>query len=166
MSLDASVNGANSNAYADVAYADAYHAARSFNTEWASATTPQKEVALIWACRLLDKLNWASIRALQAQALRWPQMAAYDQDGWFVPQTVIHRDVKDANCEMALYLLREDRTLDQGAFGIEALKVGSIAINFDKTQESAQAIPDGVMELIAHFLVGGGALSSRTLMRT
>jgi len=157
VSIDASVGGANSNAYADVAYADAYHAARGFNDEWTDASTADKEKNLQWACRLLDKMNWASIRATQAQALRWPQMNAYDQDGWFIATTVIPREVKDANCEMALYLLREDRTQDSGAIGITSLKVGPIGIDFDTNAAGTKQIPDGVVSLVAHLLANSGS---------
>lgn len=158
MALDASVAGANSNSYVDVAYADAYHASRLFNTEWASATTPNKEATLIWATRLLDVLPWASFRANRTQSLRWPQYEAYDQDSWLVPADEIHRNVKDAACELALYLLREDRTVDSGATAIEELKVGPIELKFD-IAAGTKAIPDGVIALVQHFLAGGGGVS-------
>ena len=164
MTIDATVSGANSDSYCDVAYADAYHLTRGFNDEWAAADTNAKEIVLKWATRLLDRLNWMSPRTLQLQALRWPQMDAYDQDGWPVLQTVIHKNVKDAACEMALYLLREDRTIDSGAIGIDSLKVGPIAIDFSQTA-GTKSIPNGVTDLIAHFLAGGGSSVVHSLGR-
>lgn len=158
MAFDASVAGANSNSYADVAYADAYHASRLFNTEWSAASTPSKEAALIWATRLLDVLPWASFRANRTQALRWPQYEAYDQDGWLVPTTEIPRNVKDATSEFALYLLKEDRTADTGATVIDELKVGPIELKFDTTA-GTKAVPDSVMSLIQHYLQSGGGIS-------
>jgi len=158
VAIDSTVEGVSSNAYCDVAYADAYHGDRLHSPEWAAGSTLEKEAALIWATRIIDNLTWKSIRATQAQALRWPQMDAYDRDGWPVPVTVIPKTVKDAAAEYAWYLLKEDRTVDGGSATIKALSVGPISLTFDENAKAKQ-IPDAVLSMLGAFLGSGNGVS-------
>lgn len=155
MALDATVGGANSNSYCTVGYADAYHVLRGFNAEWTAALTPAKEAALVWATRLLERLSWRGYKTTPAQALRWPRANAFDQDQRIILNSIIPLEVGNATAELALYLLREDRTLDSGAIGINALTVGPISLDFDRNAPT-KAVPDGVKAIIAFLLESTG----------
>lgn len=164
MAIDASVGGAASDSYADVAYSDAYHAARGFNSEYLAATTPVKEAALKWATRLLERLEWCGYKKDIAQALRWPRVYVYDQDGYWYESTIVPVPVKNAACELALYLIKEDRTADSGAIPLNSLSVGSLSMSFD-TGAQTKEIPDGVKSMIAFLLENGGSKTMRKVVR-
>lgn len=164
MALDATVSGASANAYCDRAYADAFHVDRGFNAEWSAATTAVRDAAIIWATRLLERLEWRGGKTTTAQALRWPRGSAATQDYVYYANTIIPGPVKDATAELALYLVKEDRTVDSGAIGLNSLKVGSISLDFDSGAYT-KAIPDGVMSMISFLLHGSGSTTFRSVAR-
>src|SRR5438128_1270421 len=101
MPVDATPGGPASNSFATVAEADAYHVARLHNPEWAAASNGDKEAALEWATRVLDRLPWQGSRAGITQLLRWPRYAVYDLDGFYVSSLTIPAFLRDATAELA-----------------------------------------------------------------
>jgi hypothetical protein len=145
VALDATVGGPSSNSYLTVAEADAYFDTRLFSTVWTSATTQQKEAALIQATRTIDaKVTqpwtfenlpdgftirrvallgpdqkaftvWNGEPASSTQALAWPRTGMVDKLGNELADDVIPQGLKDAVCELALLLLQSDRTVENPA---------------------------------------------------
>lgn len=155
--LDATVGGATSNSYLTLGEADAYFLTRLYSTAWTNASgTPFRETALAWATRLLDRsLDWNGALSSLTQALRWPRTGATTIDGQLYAADVIPPELKEATAELAIYLLRKDRTTDPLTAGIKSFKVGTLDFEFDKTT-IAPVIPDAVYQLIRHL----GTLSS------
>lgn len=89
------------NSYCNVAYADAYHSDRG-NAAWASATTQNKQAALVKATDYIDQTyRFLGEPANDGQALSWPREAdGFDEDE-------IPTRLKQAVCILALTALTE-----------------------------------------------------------
>lgn len=139
------------NAYCLTAEADAYHLSRGFNPEWTAALTGAKELAIVWATRLLDQLEWNGIKwhlLPGSQALRWPRAGVFDQDNVLVDYQSIPQWLKNATAEWAFFLIKDDRTLDPGGIVPLNLKVGPIELK----NLQRNPVPASVLEIIRPYL--------------
>lgn len=128
------------NSYCSIAYADAYHADVTGSADWAGATESAKQSALLRATQYLDLQYGSWWRGYRAngfgadddteQALDWPRIQAYDQDGWPYDEDTLPTRLLQATCEMALAFLKGDDPLatiaDPGALASESVTVGPI----------------------------------------
>ena len=78
--LDATLAGASSNSYVDLAEADAIAANLPFSAEWAALTDDEKITGLIVATRWLETLKYGGIRCAKTQRLKWPRDGAECDD--------------------------------------------------------------------------------------
>jgi hypothetical protein len=168
--LDATVGGVASNTYLLRAEADVYFESRLYATPWTGATSANKDIALVWATRLLDRsVEWNGYVTSQQQALRWPRAYAFDADQVLIPSDVIPNKVKEATAELAMWLLQKDRTAETGREGIRSMSVGKISFEFDKL-DTPPTIPDAVYQLIASLgelkEVSSGGVGVARLLRT
>ncbi len=146
MILDSTVGGISANSYADVDYADAFFGGRVYSGLW--VLTAQKEKALINATRLLDDyMNWAGYQATREQALRWPRGSVLDQNNYFYLSSVIPEKVKQATCELAYFILAEDRTVEDDLKGLSSIAIGSLRIEADKNDKK-MVLPDAVVDML------------------
>jgi len=159
MALDNTVGGASADSYCSEAEADAYYGsdAHLWSSVWTAATTPQKEAALKTATRLLDDLvDWKGAKLASTQALRWPREGVYDRDGNLLATDAIPTFLIRATAEFSRFLLSSDRTAESDTLGISALKVGPVALDFDK-RDRQQIIPDIIKKMVEKY----GALNQR-----
>lgn len=166
--LDYTAKSATGNSYASLAEANAYHEARGFNDEWTSASDVQKNAALAWATRLLERLEYKGSISTLTQALRWPRLGVFDLDLREYDRNSVPQCVKDAQAELALTLLKEDRTEDQGAVGISEVKVGPLDVKFNTSpgiSTRTELLPAAVKELLRPVLSSSGGRTAR-LVRT
>jgi hypothetical protein len=128
------------NTYATLAEFVAYAASRLPVLSWfTAATDAQKEAALMAAARELDAcFDWTGAAVDSVQALTWPRSGMLNRNGFAIATTAIPRDLKNAQCEMALQLGASDRLGDNSAFkkGVTSLKAGSVALTFSDVQGS------------------------------
>lgn len=94
------------NAYADVAYVDAYLADRGgqANDQWSGLNAAEKEDALVRATDYIESRfsgRFVGIRKTQAQGLSWPRTYAYDADGFALASDEVPDAVKQATAEYA-----------------------------------------------------------------
>lgn len=166
--LVATVGSSTANSYATVAEATTYLNERLNATAWTTAITAatgDPERALIQATRLIDResfegdsvypLNGASSDT--TQALKWPRYATTNDDGWEWLQSVIPQCVKDATCELALYLLNQgtgDPTQPTGLEGFANVKVGALDIT-PRFGYAPDGLPNHVREMLAPVLARG-----------
>jgi hypothetical protein len=124
---------ANANSYASAADGDAYHDGHLYATVWTSATTPNKEKALVFASRVIDsQYRFNGVRATTTQALQWPRSDCPDPDaapdstgvGLFASD-VIPTVLINATCEMARALLATDRTGAPPGEGIDTTQTSA-----------------------------------------
>lgn len=98
------------NAYVSVSFADDYHDGR-LHTAWtdASKTVTQKERAIVRATDHVDRLygQWFRGRRRQkVQALEWPRIGAFDNDGYaMTSEDEVPRNLQRAISEYALRAL-------------------------------------------------------------
>jgi hypothetical protein len=161
MALDATPNGSSADSYVSVSDADAYHATHLYSTDWTSATTANKEIALKMATRILDeKVDWTGTKGTSAQALAWGRVGVTD-DGYSVSSTIVPQPIKNATAEFARNLISNDLTGDAQGKGLTSLEVGSIKLNFDKTDTA------GVLtSIVQEMLRGWGNIHARAKFGT
>lgn len=136
--------------YCTLAEAETYMGTLTFKSAW-TGTDAAKEAVLKQAARLLDTLRWKGVRTSSTQAMQWPREGVLDRDGYYVENDAYPTQIKNAQAELALRLISEDRTADSGAIVPESLTVGSLRI--DKLRRTV--IPPSVLELCREFLAAG-----------
>lgn len=144
----------NANSYLTVAEADAYHDSRLSSTDWSSAATDIKTVALIMGTRILDAMyDWRKTTSTDEQVLLWPRDGLIDyKERNFIENTIIPEELKNAVAELARQLIIEDRTLDNdiSKLKINSLTAGPVSLGFGEGVEP-QVIPDAVFWLIPRW---------------
>ena len=167
------------NSYAAAADGDAYHDGHLYASSWTSATTGNKEKALVMATRLIDAFyQFNGFKRLSTQALQWPRRECRDPDntggiipgllltrGPYLDETKVPPPVVSATCELARELIKQDRSDDPDGEGVSQIAlVGSVNITFDK-RDRQPVISYVVQALLARFgtLITG---STAKLVRT
>ena len=139
----------NANSYVTLAEANTYFGDRLHVSAWTSATDNDKNAALLWAAKLLDRSVMINgTRASTTQALNWPRDGMEDESGNEIDNTVVPQVVKDVQCEMALLLLSSDRSLENqaSAQGLTSLKAGPVALSFKDTIK-VNIVPDTLLAM-------------------
>lgn len=168
--LDATVGGANANAYADLAAVSVALEGRLHTEAWDTADTATQEAAIAWATAILDALKWRGRRATAMQRLRWPRNYVLDPDppydgylpdpdlypysyslGYYLPNDSIPPFLIRATAELAFSLLADDRTADAETKGLRALSVGPLSLTFDPADRRGP-LPDEVRRIIRPYL--------------
>lgn len=121
--IDATLGGSSANSFQTTEEAQDYFDLRLNADVWNDATTTDQEKALIMAGKRLNGLNWLGAKAATTQAMAWPRHGVPKPDGaspgglgetlsytWggygeVYLSTEIPQGVKEAQCELALYLL-------------------------------------------------------------
>lgn len=94
------------NAYVSVASVDTHHTDRG-NTRWTDFSATDKEQAIVRATDYVDKRfgkRFRGVRQLKDQALEWPRLDAFDDDGFLLSGSLddIPRNLAKAIAEYAL----------------------------------------------------------------
>lgn len=148
MSLDVTVGGTNAESYASVAEADAYLAFRGDTSSWTALGTTDKELKLKWATSILQDLTWRGTIASTTQALNWPRWGVIDKDGFPILDTIIPKELKLAQAELAFQQIANDWTQGLGPTVPARVKVGSIEIE----NQTVKGLPQAVIAKIRHLL--------------
>ncbi|MGZ4971688.1 MAG: DnaT-like ssDNA-binding protein [Limisphaerales bacterium] len=136
---------ATANSYANAADGDAYHDAHLYATSWVSATTANKEKALVFATRVIDsQYRFHGVRAVAGQALQWPRSdcpdpdAAPDASGIAVfASNQVPAALINATCEIARALLATDRTGAAPGEGIDTTQTSASSATKNGTTSSS-----------------------------
>lgn len=140
----ATAGAVDANSYVTLAEAETYMTTRLHITTWTAATNTQKESALIWATRLVDRtLRFNGAKASDTQALVWPRTGLVDESGVDVSSSSVPQIIKDLQVEMSLLLLSADRTAESqaGAAGLTSLRAGPVTLAF-KDEIVVKQVPD------------------------
>jgi hypothetical protein len=127
------------NAYVSTATADAYHLARS-NAAWASATTAQKETAILEATLYLNGLSWRG-RKVESRIMAWPRLDVVDGDGYELNSNIVPDAVAHACCEIAGEIIGGADPLAVQERQINQMTVGSVAITYDQGSPQTPKFP-------------------------
>lgn len=150
MALVATPGAANANSFLTVDEADAHFGTRLHVSDWTSASVADKEAALIWATRLMNAtIPWRGSVVSETQALAWPRSGLLTRNGFPLANDIIPRELKEATAELALLLLRSERTAGNEAQeqGITRLKAGTVDIEF-KEEFQFNVVPATVTDLL------------------
>ena len=151
MAIDATVGGTSANAYLTVVEATAYFGDRLHNAEWTDATAADQDSSIIWATSILDLvMDWNGSINTQTQALRWPRAGTWDKDERLYSETAIPQIVKNATAELALALIRRERTAEPEILGLgmNKMKADVIDITVDR-KEMIGLVPGHVVVMLA-----------------
>lgn len=124
---------ANANSFGTLEEADAYFATRLYSTAWTSADIEVKKAALIMATSALTaNICWVGSPTDAVQVLPFPRTGMSDRNGNEIADTVIPQDLKIAEFELALAMLKSDRTAESDieAVGLTKLKAGPVELSF------------------------------------
>ncbi len=159
--LDATVGGASANSYASVADADTYFTERLQATGWTGEDTDDKERALIMATRRIDQEQFQGAKNSSGQALKWPRVAATDDDGEEYGTSTIATPVLHATYELALRLLNDDDDsvdtfADTGLEEFTMARAGPLDVERNRNFRAGQ-LPANVRRLLRPVLETSGA---------
>lgn len=164
MALDATIAGTSSNSYVTRAEADAYFLDRlnsSVNGDWTNdsagvaRTTAVKDAALITATRRIDEEQFLGLKVYYTQALKWPRVDVYNEEGYAFLSTTIPERVKQATFMTALELLKADYLAENYLRNYSFLSTGTMQFK-QFTQESAGRLPAEAMRLLRLVMAGQG----------
>lgn len=159
---------ANSNSYISLSDAQAYFAARLWSSGFTGATTDNQSLAILTATKVIDQLvKFYGFKKTDAQALQWPRYRVPDPDiggnfgygvgvppisGPWIADNVIPKKLKDCVCELAIVLLKSDRTAEPGQRGINKVSLGKGAISteFDPLR-APMPIPDFIKAILSVY---------------
>ena len=114
--LDATLGGATSNSYVDLAFADAYAANTQWDAEWQAFTVDERTAALITATSWLETMAWSGDKCTPAtQRLSWPRSGVTCQ-GLTATCLMIPYEVQTAQVELA-FQFAKNPNLMLGATG-------------------------------------------------
>lgn len=131
---------ADAESYASVAWCDAYHT-KYGNTDWAAASTTDREIALRKATRYLEAeylMRWLGIRTTQTQALAWPRAWVYDSDDRLLLSNIMPLRLLEATALLARTALTTELltvTVDASSTGVrrERQKLGPMEQEIEYT---------------------------------
>ena len=107
--LDATLAGATSNSYVDLAEADAIAENLPFADEWAALTDEEKIYGLVVATRWIDTLNYTGTRCTTTQRLKWPRKGA-ECDGQVSDCNFIPYAIKETEVILAYQYVLEPKS--------------------------------------------------------
>lgn len=156
VTLVATIGGAASNSYVDVAAADAYFNNRLNVTAWDGVTdADNKSRALIQATEWIDAFTFVGARTSTTQRLSWPRNP--DDDAF--EDDEIPLNLQRATFELALHLLRAGETDPLAPSGLESfgsIQVGPIDLSI-RSASASGGLPPVVKRLLRDLLgVGFG----------
>jgi hypothetical protein len=146
----ATAGASNANSYVTLAEAETYMETRLHKTAWEDAESSEKEAALIWAARLIDRtMRFNGTKVASTQALAWPRSGLTDESGFAVAENSVPQIIKDLQVELAFLLLSSDRTAESsvGAQGITDIKAGPVSLSF-KDEITIKTVPDTLLATI------------------
>lgn len=168
------------NTYISLADAETYFEGRVNVTTWDAATDATKNAALVQAARILDTyVTWVGWLTDTDQPMKWPRAGIY-YDGYggyygsydlllstsvfSIADNEIPAEVKDAQCELALVLLKKDTQSLPATLGFKSIAVaGTVDLEIDK-RDRVSEIPAHIWHIISQFGSKKGGASVR-LMR-
>lgn len=132
----ATAGATNANSYATVAEGTTYFDERLQTDNWTDADNQAR--ALIMATRRIDTLRFEGEKAASGQALKWPRISVFDDNGDEYASDSIPTLVKHATFEEALRILN-DNASSKDTFAVTGLaqfkraKVGPLEVEIDET---------------------------------
>ena len=120
-------------------------------TGWDAVTN--KDAAIIWATREMDRLNYDGARATSSNRHEFPRVGIPD-----VASDEIPVQMQEATAELANWLGQVDRSVPDDQEKYQELKAGPISLKFREAatgRELTSEMPDTVRGMVKRYLAGG-----------
>jgi hypothetical protein len=157
----------NANSYISVADAESYHENTLYATEWTAADADKKKQAVVSATRIIDtNCVFRGYRKLTAQPLAWPRVLAKNDEYRgglynvlmtslpYYDENTLPVALVQATAQLAVELLRTDRTQDAGSKGIADISLGSGALSLSFIpSDRPDPLPDETRRILAGLVV-------------
>lgn len=164
--LVTTVGSDSANSYRSLTEAEDYFDARPNSDAWTNAETPEKQKALLAACRRLSGFDYVGYRATTTQKLPWPRIDAPKRDGaaeYFAidstlnygetySETEIPEEIKDAQCEIALEYL--DGWTEGREASIKRFTDDKMSVEYDQPTQRGE-LPPRINQLLAGLIRPG-----------
>ena len=137
------------NSYITLEDANTYFADRLNSTEWDSATDPDKSKALIQATKIIDTKQYFGYKTSETQLLKFPRIGLC-YDGVKIDSSIVHQNVKDAVCELAIWLLQDDFTAPNDLAQFNSVELGALKVETSSNQ--TKGLPPLVSDLLKPFM--------------
>jgi len=157
MALVTTIGSASANSYVTQDEAETYFAARLNVSAWTTAED-NRDKALLQAARQLQNENWLGSRVDSTQAMAWPRVGVEKADsagsdygygyGEQYLTTEIPQRVKDAQCELALWLLAANSQPGEANRRVTSWSADGVSATYDY-QGTNRAMPSDVTALIS-----------------
>jgi hypothetical protein len=122
--------------------------------QWSDLDASVKAAYLVNASKRLDQLfDWIGERYSEAQGMKWPRYNAC-VDGYLLTSTIIPPAVRDAACEMAVWMMQNDGVISVGqSQAYSKIEVGPIQIDFNQNLATADRkyAPDNVPMMLRDY---------------
>lgn len=154
MGIDVTLSGVDANSYITAVEALEYFLGRVSSEGYRNVNATVQERLLRTATLFLDsRINWVGHvkDRTTPQALQWPRVDSLDVDSAndiSVNGQVIPQDLKNAQCELALYLVNNGEPSESS--DLDSVKVGSLVIDFNEFKKS-HLIPSEVWAMISYL---------------
>lgn len=144
------------NTYVTLTEANEYFDEKLYADEWNGANDIIKEKALKEACKRINRLVFKGEKADEAQLLAFPRiMPMFNRVGviGFTEDTGIPKEVKAAQCELALYLIKYGNTTRKRLQeqGVNIIDIGMVRETFKQKNPLGC---DEAWELLKPYLAG------------
>jgi len=165
MTIDATEGGASANSYVTAVVALEYFLGRHSSEGYRNSNATVQERLLRTATLFLDsRINWVGHTKdrVTPQALEWPRVDSLDVDSALdisVNGQVIPQDLKNAQCELALYLVNNGEPSESS--DLDSVKVGSLVIDFNEFKQS-HLIPSEVWAMVSYL---GTRVTTKDMIR-
>lgn len=153
--LDATVGGVSANSYCEIAEALSYATTYFSDVDrdfWLGLSADDRTKYLIQATRQMELyLHWEGSKTSIDQALAWPRRDVWDREDEEVPPNIIPQQIKDAECETALWLVQSaTKGIEETSAQLSLVKVGPITVDINQTQIGPvrKFFPDKVYALL------------------
>jgi len=138
------------NSYSSLEYADNYFSTHEFHSdEWEDTDILTRQSLLVSGTRSLDLMfDWEGFPLYLEQNLGFPRQRIWSSSYrvWLNPLIIPSR-LKDATCEMAMYLKKGDPFKPAESEGLESLKIDVIELKFSNSS-SKTPVPQAVLPLL------------------
>ena len=158
--LIATVQATNANSYLTDTEADTYFESQLFVDSWDNESQSVKQKALVLATKYIDQEYFAGVKSTQTQSLEFPRIGVVNKQGYYVDNTTIPQALKDATCELAIFIIEEGKRQNVHQDSkIESYNLDGISVVVDTKFK----LPKSVMACLAQ--IGPGVVMAKRPIR-
>ena len=172
--VNATPKSSTANSFTTLGEANIYNAGVVGAEGWVDFEMDARNRALVTATNIIaSNVRFRGTRTDKDQALPWPRIGVYDNDGFYVSSELIPFALKNATAELARRLLESASGSGGGGASdpllasIKSFKAGPVDVTFrDDATITTEALPTDVFRMISHLTVqasGSGVRAVRVI---